>query len=141
MSVSLVSARTMAPAMPRHAARSVRALRYIPVLALGLDVVVVIAAVLAAIAGRESIVLPVQEAPIDLSARLGYAGPAMVVAWIVAIVLFGGYRPSVFGAGLDEYKRVISSSLRARVIAFCQASASSAVKSPTTRTTSSTWSW
>ncbi len=111
MSVSLVSARTVAPAMPRHAARSVRALRYIPILALGLDLAVVIAAVLTATAGRESLVLPVQEAPIDLSARLVYAGPAMVLAWIVAIMLFGGYRPSVFGAGLDEYKRVISSSL------------------------------
>ena len=39
------------------------------------------------------------------------AGPVMIIGWVAIIFLMGGYRPEVFGAGLDEYKRVVNGSL------------------------------
>ena len=38
--------------------------------------------------------------------QLGWLWPLLIVAWLVAIAMAGGYRASVFGAGPDEYKRV-----------------------------------
>ena len=35
----------------------------------------------------------------------------MIIGWVAAIFLLGGYRPQVFGAGLDEYKRMVYASL------------------------------
>ena len=35
----------------------------------------------------------------------------IIIGWIAAIFLLGGYRQQVFGAGLDEYKRVVNASL------------------------------
>ena len=35
----------------------------------------------------------------------------MVVGWIAIIYLFGGYRADVFGAGTEEYKRVLNAGL------------------------------
>ncbi len=87
------------------------ALRYVPTLAFGLDLVVVATSVLAAIAGRESLHLPPQAANVEISHSLAVAGPAMILGWVIVIACFGGYRPNVFGAGLDEYKRVMNASL------------------------------
>ena len=35
----------------------------------------------------------------------------MIIGWVAAIFLLGGYRPQVFGAGLDEYRRLVNASL------------------------------
>ena len=43
--------------------------------------------------------------------RLGVAGPVMILGWVVAIFVLGGYRLQVFGAGIDEYKRTVNASL------------------------------
>src|SRR4051812_4914860 len=103
MTTSLVAAtRVSAPARG--------GLRYIPTVAFGTDLVLVTFSVFAAILGRESI-------PFDLLSRtdvgdsLTVAGPIMIVGWVAAIFLLGGYRPQVFGAGLDEYKHMIYASL------------------------------
>jgi exopolysaccharide biosynthesis polyprenyl glycosylphosphotransferase len=85
-------------------------LRYIPTVAFGTDLVIVTLSVFAAILGRES--LPFANVPIrDVGDSLTIAGPVMIIGWVVAIFLLGGYRPQAFGAGLDEYKRMTYASL------------------------------
>ena len=85
-------------------------LRYIPVVAFGADLVLITLSVYAAILGRETLPFPITGAsPVGESLEL--VGPAMILAWVLAIFLFGGYRPQVFGAGLDEYKRTVNASL------------------------------
>ena len=42
---------------------------------------------------------------------LGLAAPLIVVGWLVAIAIFGGYRRHAFGAGSDEFKSVVNASL------------------------------
>lgn len=83
-------------------------LRYLPVVAFGLDVVVVTLCVVLAIVGRESLWLG---APIEVGENVEVAGPLIIVVWVAAIFCFGGHRGHVFGAGTDEYKRVINASL------------------------------
>jgi exopolysaccharide biosynthesis polyprenyl glycosylphosphotransferase len=66
--------------------------------------------VFAAILGREAI--PFANLPShDVGDSLTVAGPIMIVGWVAAIFFLGGYRPQVFGAGLDEYKHMIYASL------------------------------
>ena len=83
-------------------------LRYIPTLALATDLVLIALSVIAAILGRETIPFPMD---VQVGHALDVAGPAMIIGWVTAIFLLGGYRPQVFGAGLDEYKVVINASL------------------------------
>ena len=85
-----------------------RALRALPATALAVDLVVVTTVGLLAAIGRERLDL------FDKSARvvdtLGVAAPLIVVGWLVAIAVFGGYRRHIFGAGSDEYKSVVNAS-------------------------------
>ena len=83
-------------------------LRYLPTLALAADLVLVALSVVAAILGRKTIPFPMD---VQVGHALDVAGPAMIIGWVTAIFLLGGYRPQVFGAGLDEYKAVINASL------------------------------
>ena len=84
-------------------------LRYIPTVAFGADLALITFSVFAAILGRETIQFPGALPNVDLA--LDFAGPVMIISWVVAIFLFGGYRSQVFGAGLDEYKRIGNASL------------------------------
>src|ERR1044072_2640888 len=85
-------------------------LRYIPTVAFGTDLVLVTFSVFAAILGREAI--PFANIPSrDVGDSLTVAGPLMIIGWVAAIFLLGGYRPQVFGAGLDEYKHMVYASL------------------------------
>ena len=79
-------------------------LRYIPTVAFGTDLVLITFSVFAAILGRETIPFPMLRARRDVGHSLDVAGPVMIIGWVAAIFLLGGYRPQVFGAGLDEYK-------------------------------------
>jgi exopolysaccharide biosynthesis polyprenyl glycosylphosphotransferase len=103
MTTSLVAAtRVSAPARG--------GLRYIPTVAFGTDLVLVTLSVFAAILGREAV--PFANLPIaDVGDSLTVAGPVMIVGWVTAIFLLGGYRPQVFGAGLDEYKHMVNASM------------------------------
>lgn len=86
-----------------------RHLRYLPVTALILDLVVITGAMMLAVAGRKR--LSVFDSPADVTASLMIVGPLLLLGWLVVIALFGGYREDVFGAGTDEYKRVFNASV------------------------------
>ncbi|MCW2766223.1 MAG: sugar transferase [Nocardioides sp.] len=86
-----------------------RALRYLPSTALVLDFLVVMLAAGLAIVARDS--LGVFATPGTVAQTLGGVGPLMVVSWLVAILLVGGYQKDVFGAGTDEYKRLLTGAL------------------------------
>lgn len=86
-----------------------RALRYLPASALILDLAIVTAVALSAVWGRQQ--LPIFETSADVSASVNLVGPLISLGWIAVIALFGGYRNDVFGAGTDEYKRVLNASL------------------------------
>ena len=47
----------------------------------------------------------------DIYEAVGVAGPIMLLGWLTSIAVLGGYREEVFGAGADEYKRVLRASL------------------------------
>ena len=86
-----------------------RALRYLPVSALVLDLLVMVGVFALAVLGRNR--LDVFDSPADVTSSLQVAGPLVLLGWLVVIAAFGGYRDDVFGAGTDEYKRVFNASL------------------------------
>ena len=85
-------------------------LRYIPTVAFGTDLMVVTLSVFAAILGRETLPFPMSIPDAQVGDSLSIAGPMMILGWVSAIAVLGGYRLEVFGAGLDEYKRAIRAS-------------------------------
>jgi exopolysaccharide biosynthesis polyprenyl glycosylphosphotransferase len=86
-----------------------RALSYLPMTALGLDILVLAAATVTAALGRGKPGLFTD--PADVSGTVGVIGPFMVLGWLMVIGVFGGYKESVFNVGTDEYKRVANASL------------------------------
>jgi exopolysaccharide biosynthesis polyprenyl glycosylphosphotransferase len=88
-------------------------LRALPATALALDAVLVTATVYFAAYGRNHALL-FGGAQVSRSAAL--VALPLVVAWIGAIALRGGYDRGTFGAGADEYKTVVGSSLFAAAI-------------------------
>ena len=93
----------------RVAAPTRGGLRYIPTVALGTDLVLITFAVFLAILGQRH--MPFGLADIAVGDSLGVVGPAMILGWVAALFLFGAYRTDVFGAGVDEFKRVLNASL------------------------------
>ena len=88
-----------------------RALHYLPATTFALDAIVIIASTVLAIVGRLELDL---FSPSNVDAtheNVGWLAPLIVIAWLLAIFAFGGYSASVFGAGPDEYKRVVHASL------------------------------
>jgi exopolysaccharide biosynthesis polyprenyl glycosylphosphotransferase len=79
--------------------------------ALGADLVLITFSVFAAILGREILNFPLDLPSRDVSNTLDIVGPVMILGWVAAIFLLGGYRQQVFGAGLDEYKVAVNASL------------------------------
>jgi exopolysaccharide biosynthesis polyprenyl glycosylphosphotransferase len=79
-------------------------------LALGIDIVAV--AVVLTLAGlgraRLGIFAP---ALVDFMPGVAAATPVIAVFWAIVIALMGGYERQVFGAGTDEYRRVVNASL------------------------------
>jgi exopolysaccharide biosynthesis polyprenyl glycosylphosphotransferase len=86
-----------------------RALRFLPVMILAVDVLAVALAGMLATIGRERLTFFTPASGID--ERLGFVGPLAIVAWVAIIALAGGYRRSALGAGADEFKRVTNASL------------------------------
>jgi exopolysaccharide biosynthesis polyprenyl glycosylphosphotransferase len=86
-----------------------RALKLVPFAALAVDVALVAAVSLSAAILRP--VLPVFDSASGLTSTLDVAGPLMALGWLFAISLMGGYGPSVFGSGIEEFKRVFQGSL------------------------------
>jgi exopolysaccharide biosynthesis polyprenyl glycosylphosphotransferase len=85
------------------------ALRYLPLTALSLDIVTLAWASVIATFGRERLGLVF--GPADLAETVGLIGPFIVLVWLAAIAVFGGYQESAFSVGTDEFKRVFNASL------------------------------
>ena len=86
-----------------------RALRYLPATAFVLDTGLLAVAALVAVLGRKH--LDLFGAPADLSTNVAPAAPFIAIGWLTMLYVHDAYRADVFGAGADEFKRVISSSL------------------------------
>lgn len=92
-----------------------RALTVLPITALVIDTVIMLGVALVAIVGRRE--LEVFESAAAVEGQLTIAGPLILIAWALVLVLFGSYQRDVFGAGTDEYKRVLNGSLAAASLA------------------------
>nr|WP_276509605.1 sugar transferase [Nocardioides marinisabuli] len=86
-------------------------LRYLPTSALIIDVVLMTVVGLVAIVGRRY--LDVFASSASVEQQLVIAGPLMITGWIVTLMILGSYHHDVFGAGTDEYRRVLNASLLA----------------------------
>lgn len=93
------------------AATPSRMLRYLPASALLIDAALMTVVGLIAIVGRQRLDFFASSARVE--DQLVIAGPLMIVGWIVTIALLDGYHRDVFGAGTDEYRRVLNASLLA----------------------------
>ncbi|MDP3890634.1 sugar transferase [Nocardioides sp.] len=96
--------------------RRTRALTYLPATALTVDLVGIALACLLAVFGRHWGLLfdrlPRQADPFQsLTVALNWVVPLLIIGWLLAIAAAGGYKTSLLGAGTDEYKRILHSSL------------------------------
>lgn len=78
-------------------------------LALLVDILTIAVTGVLATLGRRS--LPVFSEPTDVSAHLVFAGPLLLLAWVLLLAAFGSYRVRDLGAGTQEYTRVLHASL------------------------------
>ena len=91
----------------RWVTRQSRTLRFLPATALSADAFVIVMTMIIAAIGHD--LVPHTE---GLSVtELVVAGPLIVLLWIGVMGGFGAYQAEVFGAGADEYKRVLHGSL------------------------------
>lgn len=88
-----------------------QSVRYLPMVALGLDLLLMCVAVAIGVVGRQR--LPIFDSQADVSSSVAIGGPIIVLGWLLATYLLHGYRADVFGAGPDEYKRVLNAGLLA----------------------------
>ncbi|HEY0889068.1 MAG TPA: sugar transferase [Nocardioides sp.] len=88
-----------------------RSLRYLPATALAVDAGLLAVAALVAVLGRKY--LDFFSTSADLSANVGPAAPFIAVGWLGMLYVVDAYRPDVFGAGADEFKRVLNGSMYA----------------------------
>ena len=89
-----------------------RALRYLAPTAFVTDFVAVCLAGAAAALGRDRLAI-FDPSIVQVSDNLGLAGPLIMGGWLLMVWLVGGYSRDVFGAGTDEYKRVLNASVLA----------------------------
>ncbi len=89
-----------------------RALRYLAPTAFFTDFLAVCLAGAAATLGRDRLAI-FDPSIVQVSDTLGLAGPLMMGGWLLMLWLVGGYSSEVFGAGTDEYKRVLNASVLA----------------------------
>src|SRR4051812_47731706 len=83
-----------------------RSLDTLPVLAFGLDLIAIASTFTVAVWGRNALGF---SAP-GLGSQLAVAAPFIALGWIVSIAVVGGYQTKVFGAGTDEYRRIMRAS-------------------------------
>ena len=74
-----------------------------------LDLVALAAAVSLAAVGREA--LPFFATESAVVATVGWVAPLLAASWVAALWYLGGYRPRIFGAGIDEFGIVLRASL------------------------------
>ena len=85
-------------------------LRYLPISALVIDLGIIAGSMGLAVLGRSRWELEIFSGSDDI-AYLSVIVPLILGCWLLMIYLFGGYRADVFGAGVDEYKRVFNASV------------------------------
>jgi exopolysaccharide biosynthesis polyprenyl glycosylphosphotransferase len=83
--------------------------RLVPATALAVDALLLAAATAAAMLGRQG--LPFFDARDDVSSFVLLAAGPLLVGWLAMLRGVGGYAREVFGAGTEEYKRVVRASL------------------------------
>ncbi len=92
-------------------ARTGHALSPMPAASAVLDAILIAVAGTVGLLGRAHLT-PFADAG-NITDSIGVAGPIMLLGWLGAIVVVGGYRDEVYGAGADEYKRVLRATLLA----------------------------
>jgi exopolysaccharide biosynthesis polyprenyl glycosylphosphotransferase len=105
--MAIAPARTELSSAPTLRAHS-RALHVLPITAFVVDLVVITVTVFLAVYGRNHL-LVFGSGSVTRSAAL--ACGLLVACWVIVIAMRGGYDRGVFGAGADEYKIVVGSSL------------------------------
>ena len=90
-------------------APSLRAWRYLPVIVVLVDVAAMIGAVVLSVVGRQHLSVFDDRAMLFDSALM--VGPLMAVGWVGLLAVNGAYRQEVFGAGTEEFKRVLNAGL------------------------------
>lgn len=83
--------------------------RRLRVAVLGVDLVVLSTCTVIAIAARTH--LPWFDEAHDVVAIVNPLATQIIAAWLILIAYMGGYRQRVFGAGIDEFRRVLNASL------------------------------
>jgi exopolysaccharide biosynthesis polyprenyl glycosylphosphotransferase len=89
-----------------------RALRYLTPTAFVIDMAAVCLAGTAATLGRDRMAI-FDPSIVQVSDTLGLAGPLIMGGWLLMLWLVGAYSRDVFGAGTDEYKRVLNAGVLA----------------------------
>jgi exopolysaccharide biosynthesis polyprenyl glycosylphosphotransferase len=79
----------------------------LPYVVLGADLVAIAATLTLAALGRDQLGL---FAPSSLSPTLTMAAPMIAAGWLLVLAGLGCYQRQLFGAGTDEYKRVLNAS-------------------------------
>ncbi len=85
-----------------------RALGYLPVTALVLDLALIAAATVIAVTGRQHLDGVLDPADVTNSAQT--VGPLIALGWLGSIAVLSGYEKGVFGSGIDEFKRLAQAS-------------------------------
>jgi len=94
----------------RHAWPELRlSARLVPVAAIVVDLLLLAIATVTAMLGRQA--LPIFDARDDVSSLVLLAAGPMLVAWLAMVQGVGGYSREVFGAGTEEYKRILRASM------------------------------
>ena len=86
-----------------------RTLASLPLIALALDAALIFGVVGLAMVGRSH--LGIFANPADVSSSVIVAGPLLWAAWIGVLAVMGAYRVSAFGAGTQEYQRILNASV------------------------------
>ena len=95
---------------PRLARTELRlSARLVPTAAVAVDVLLLAAATVTAMLGRQQ--LPFFDASDDVSSIVLVAAGPLLAGWLAMLRGVGGYAREVFGAGTEEYKRIIRASL------------------------------
>ena len=90
-------------------------LSFIPGIALAVDLLCIAVAILVAGVGRFSAGVFTPSA-IDYMPRVSFAAPLITIGWVLTIAALGGYQKSVFGAGTDEFRRIVNSAFVAAAL-------------------------
>lgn len=86
-----------------------RALRYLPATAVLVDTLMILGAVVIGVVARAR--LSIFDDPANTIDSVVYVAPPALIGWLLVIYFLRGYRENIFGAGTDEYVRVLNASL------------------------------